>query len=114
MLLYNLQAIFKARQIEKPYSYMVKAGISPNTATRILNNNTKSVLLEHIEKICEILYCEPNDLFIYKPNPNNKLQDKHPLYNLSGKSDELLWLEKLKTIPLSQLKQMSKTIEEAK
>ena len=104
MLSYNLKAIFKARQIERPYSFLVKAGISPNSATRILNGDTKIIRLDHIEKICELLCCDPNDLFVYQPKANYPLRDNHPLLKLKPKEQELAWLEELKNMPLSSLK----------
>ena len=114
MLYYNLNAIFKARQIERPYSFLVKIGISPNTATKILSNNTQTIKLEYIEKMCEHLCCEPNDLFVYKPSPNHLLQSNHPLLKLVKQEMDLEWLENLKNMPLSDLKQMSKLIENNK
>lgn len=98
MLLYNLQAIFKARQI----------GISPNTATKILNNDAKAIRLNHIEILCEHLCCEPNDLLVYVPNKNKVLPQNHPLNNLIAPETNLAWLDDLKNIPLSHLKEMSK------
>jgi DNA-binding Xre family transcriptional regulator len=114
MLLYNLHAIFKARQIDRPYSFLVKAGISPNTATRIINNDTKVIRLDHIEKICVLLCCEPKDLFVYKPNANQLLAENHPLNNLIKRDEDLAWLDNLKNIPLSDLKEMSKLIVKKK
>lgn len=111
MLLYNLQAIFKARQIERPYSFLVKAGISPNTATKILNNEAKAIRLDHIEIICEHLCCEPNDLLVYIPHKNNVLPQNHPLHKLISENTDLAWLDNLKNIPLSNLKEMSKLMD---
>ena len=41
MLTFNFSRIFKARGIEKPFSYLVKVGYSDNFATRIVNNRIK-------------------------------------------------------------------------
>jgi hypothetical protein len=37
MLFLNVTEICKTRQIERPYSFLVKAGISPHTANDIAN-----------------------------------------------------------------------------
>ena len=66
MLSLNLIPIFKARAIEKPYSFLVKAGLSPHSATNILNNKTHVFRLDHIELLCRVLICEPNDLLSIK------------------------------------------------
>ena len=42
MLTFNFTRIFKARGIDKPFSYLVKVGYSDNFATRIVNNRIKS------------------------------------------------------------------------
>ncbi len=89
---------------------MVKARISPNTATTIINNDTKIIRLDHIEKICVLLCCEPNDIFVYKPNANQLLAANHPLHNLVKKDEDLAWVNNLKNIPLANLKEMSKLI----
>lgn len=114
MLSYNLKAIFKARQIERPYTFLVKSCLYPNTVTRIVNGDTKVIRLDHIEKICELLCCEPNDLFIYHPKGNYPLQENHPLHKLIPKQNDLAWLDDLKNVPLSNLKEMNPLINKDK
>ena len=82
MLYLNLHHVFKIRQIERPYSFLVKIGIAPQTATKILNDYMHVMRLSHIELICKALYCEPNDLLAYKQDANNPLPEYHPLLNL--------------------------------
>lgn len=110
MLSFNLHAIFKARLIHNPYSFLVKAGISPQSATKMLNNDSRVFRLDHIERLCEILYCEPNDLLSFRPNSDSLIQKKHPLCRLIKKEEDLKWNETLKTLPLSQLKELSKQL----
>jgi len=114
MLSFNLMPIFKARQIERPYTFLVKAGIAPHTATRILNSKVKVMRLDHIEILCQALHCEPGDLLIYKPNPDHKIPENHPLNKLLPKKDDLSWQETFKTVPLSRLKEIGKMIAEEK
>jgi DNA-binding Xre family transcriptional regulator len=114
MLSFNLNEVFKARQIAKPYTFLVKAGFSPHAAAKITSNSARILRLDHIERLCEILHCEPNDLLAYKPNSHNNLSKNHPLFNLVPKEEDLEWQETLKTISLSQLKEISKLITKSK
>jgi DNA-binding Xre family transcriptional regulator len=63
MLTLNLSRVFALRGIEKPYTELVKCGISRPTAHNLLSLRVTSIKYSHLEKICELLNCEPNDLF---------------------------------------------------
>jgi DNA-binding Xre family transcriptional regulator len=112
MLYFNLSQIFKARQIERPYSFLVKIGIAPHTATKIINNQMHVMRLNHVELICKALYCEPNDLLSYKQDPKNPLPETHPLLKLKPNYDVSNWQEELKTMPLAKLKEISKLLNQ--
>ena len=114
MLVFNLKEVMKARQIERPYSFLVKAGISPHSANNLLHSESRVFRLDHIEKLCEILHCEPNDLVAFKPNATQKLQQNHPLNKFLAKEDTFDWQQTLKTMPIAQLKEVSKLINQAK
>ena len=113
MLYFNLVAIMKTRQIERPYSYLVQQGSSPHTAHKLLHAQTRTVRLDHIERLCEILHCEPNDLIQFRPNSVQKQQANHPLKNLIQKEVDFDWQNTLKTMPLEKLKELSKLITDA-
>ena len=112
MLAYNLKTIFAARQIDKPYSFLVKIGIAPHTATRLLNNEVRVMRIDHVELLCKNLYCEPNDLFVYRNTKNSVLPQNHPLNNLLQKPEDNQWQETLRTIPLKQLKEIAAIINQ--
>ena len=114
MLSFNLHEIFKARQIDKPYSFLVKAGISPQAVEKIVSNRSRVFRLDHIEKLCEVLHCEPNDLLTFKPDSHSPIPKNHPLFNLISNDEDLQWDETLRTLPLSQLKELSKQLANPK
>lgn len=114
MLYLNVSEICRTRQIERPYSFLVKAGISPHVASDIVNGHSRSIRLDHIEKLCEILHCEPNDLLVYKPNSNNKLVETHPLNKLIPKNMDFDWQQTLRTMPLEQLKEVAEFLNKPK
>ena len=39
-------------------------GMSWQNASRMVNNQTKSIRYENIETMCLLLHCTPNDLFL--------------------------------------------------
>jgi len=112
MLLFNLDPIFQARGIDRPYTFLVKAGLSPHTATSILNKKTRIFRLDHVELLCRILVCEPHDLLLWKPDKGQQYADNFPLAKL-GQSDQgqwQEWQEKLATLPFKELKEAAQTI----
>lgn len=111
MLTFNFNRIFKARGIDKPFSYLVKVGYSDNFATRIVNNRIKRLDLAEIEKLCELLQCTPNDLLEWIPDNKEKTNDKHPLISIR-RSDKVVQLTQiLNSIPLDKLNEIESVIK---
>ena len=113
MLTLHLPPIFKARGIEKPYSFLVKAGFPPYTAHNLLNSKTVSFRLRNMDKLCSLLNCTPNDILVWTPNKNEKLADNHPLTKLKKSNADFNWQDTIKTIPLEQLQQLVGIIKDA-
>lgn len=116
MLTLNISPIFRARGIERPYTFLVKAGFTPHSANVLLNSKTKVFRLDHIEKLCVILKCEPNDLLAWYPDKNEIIADDHPLTKLKhGESPTIDLKKTLLNMPYSELKSLSsKLIDEGK
>ena len=112
MLYLNLKPVFEARQIVKPYSFLVKIGIAPHTAHEILNNDTHVMRLDNLNLICKALYCQPNDLLIFKQDTNSPVDTTHPLTKLLPSLEDNKWQQQLKTLPLDKLKQISKLLDQ--
>jgi len=111
MLSIKLKPIFKARGIDKPYSFLVKAGLSPNTATTILNNNRRAIKLDHIETLCIKLNCTPNDLLQWVPDNNSMLNANHPMHALKTKKTNVNLKQKMQSLTLNQLNEVMDLIE---
>lgn len=114
MLTLNLQPIFKARGIDKPYSFLVSSGFPSYTAHNLLNAKTVSFRLSHIDKLCTLLNCTPNELLVWTPNHNEKLAENHPITRLKKQNTDLNWQDTIKTIPLDQLSEIVKIINSHK
>ena len=81
MITLNIAQVCMVRGIKFPLKSLRKAGISTKVAGEYLNNPTKhQFTLKHIEVLCKLLNCTPNDLFSWQPNnpeedvPTNPLQ----------------------------------------
>lgn len=112
MITYNFDRIFKARGIERPFTYLRKAGFSDNFATKIKNNKVSRLNLREIERLCIILRCTPNDFYEWKPDQDNQVDKDHPINNIK-KSDKAVNLTKiLHSVPLGELDEIEKLIIE--
>jgi DNA-binding Xre family transcriptional regulator len=110
MIIYNFKRILKARGIERPFSYLVKAGFSSSFATKVNNNRVKRLNLPEIERLCILLKCTPNDFYEWHPTKKQELEPNHPL-NKIKKSDKGVNISKMVgTIPLDQLDAIEKLI----
>lgn len=110
MLTFNFTRIFKARGIDKPFSYLVKAGYSDNYATRVVNNRFEKINLKDVEKLCVLLQCTPNDLLEWTPEAKDQNNEQHPLSSIK-RSNKVVELTKiLSSIPLDKLKDIESII----
>jgi len=112
MLYFNLTPIFKARGIDRPHAFLVKGGLSPHAAQNILNSESRVLRLDHVEIVCRILICEPNDILTYRENPNHKIADNHPLNNLKQTESSKTVNDTITTLPYKQLKELAKQINQ--
>jgi DNA-binding Xre family transcriptional regulator len=110
MLSLNLNPIFKARRISKPYTFLVKAGLTPHSATNILNNASRNIKLDHVELICEALLCEPNDKLEWQPKEGKVYAENFPLNKLIQNDNDNLWQDSFENMPFKELKESAKTI----
>lgn len=108
MLSLHLRPIFSAKGIEKPYSFLVKNGFTSHAANNLLNSKTRVFRLDHIELLCEVLLCEPNDLLAWKPDSSKIIAPNNPLHKLIVNEENKTDLKNtLFTLPYQQLKEIS-------
>ncbi|WP_157505138.1 helix-turn-helix domain-containing protein [Flavobacterium tegetincola] len=113
MLTFNLQPIFSARGIEKPFSFLVKNGFTPHSAHNIINSKSHTLRLDHVELLCELLFCEPNDLFLWTPSKNKVIHENNPLNKLRNTAESNPNLKTiLDTLPYTKLKELSNQLNE--
>lgn len=110
MLTLNVSAIFKARGIDRPYTFLVKAGLSPHSANIIINSKTRVFRLDHIEMLCTLLVCEPNDLLTWTPDKGKVYPDNNPLAKLLPDNSANNLHETLAAMSYKELKETTKAI----
>lgn len=57
--------ILEEKQHTKYWLYK-QMGMSYQNFNRMVNNETKSIKFDNLEALCQILECEPNDIFEYE------------------------------------------------
>lgn len=62
MLYINVKEILKEKKKSK-YWLIKEMGGSYQAISDVMNNNTKGIRFETIEKLCNVLECTPNDIF---------------------------------------------------
>lgn len=112
MLIYNFQRVFKARGIDKPHAFLVKNGFTRNVATRMCTNKTDKIFLKHLEKVCLLLNCTPNDIIEWKPGIKSQNNADTALFALKKKQKSKGAEELLRGLPLSKLEELARIIKE--
>lgn len=117
MLILNLKPIFTARGIEQPIKFMMENGIPRDAAFHFANSHRPQIKIAYIERLCEILICEPNDLFLWQPAKDAKAIEEHPLFPLYRPRETATNFKKLlANVPYKKLNNLSdilsKEIEE--
>ena len=111
MLILNLVPVCQVRGIQNPFGFLVKSGITRHSASSLLDNTIRSVNLIHLEILCKILVCEPNDLLVWIPNNSDFLPVTHPLHNLKT-TNSVGISEVISEIPYKELKSITKSIKD--
>lgn len=110
MLNLDIKPLFKLRGIPKPYTTLVKAGISPQSAAKIVRSETRIFRLDHIEIICGILNCTPNDLLSWSQNKGTPIAETHALHQLKREKKDFTLQDKLSSLTLEQLNLISEIV----
>ena len=112
MLRLNVMPVFRARGIDNPYYFLVKQGLSPYTVNNILFNGVSSLNLSHVELMCKLLVCEPNDLLVWTPDKNQFYPENHPLQKLKPKPLPIDVQQTLSAIPYKDLVEIGNQIKD--
>lgn len=110
MLTLDLTNIFNAKGIDKPFPFLTKAGFSYHTTHNLLNSKSRIFRLDHIEKLCEVLICEPNDLLSWTPDKNKIIADQHPLHKLKKNKTAKNLKETLANLSYKEIEELTRRL----
>lgn len=71
MLYINVKEILKEKKRTK-YWLIKEMGCSYQAMSDVMNNNTKGIKFDTLEKLCTVLDCTPNDIFKFKESDKEK------------------------------------------
>lgn len=82
MLTLQIKELSQLRGIKHPYKALRKAKINHTSTSAYLTGNKKNIMVSHIEALCILFKCTPNDLFSWTPDTTPDDTQTHPLYAL--------------------------------
>lgn len=114
MLIFNPRRIFALRGIEKPSGFLARNGFTAPTATKFLQAKGTMINISYLQKICLLMKCTPNDLFEWKTEATNPIEETHPLNSLRRNEITTSIRELLKDVPVEKLPQVENLLRELK
>lgn len=112
MIRFNFSRIFKARGIDRPFTYLRQSGFSESFASKVKNNKMRRIDLQTIERLCVSLRCTPNDFMEWTPDSKNDIDYSHPLNAIRKSDTEVNITKTLSSIPLGKLNEIEELINE--
>lgn len=112
MFKFTFDRFFKAKGIDKPFTFLVRAGFSENFATRVNQNRVQRIGLKELEKLCLALRCTPNDLIDWIPDQTINTDKEHPIHALRKSGKEIDLRGVLQSMTLDELEDIDVLIQE--
>lgn len=72
----DLHPVLKARNIQFPFAFLLKNGLSSSMANKMLKGEAVQINFVQLTAICQSLNCTPNDIFALRDMP---LPENHQL-----------------------------------
>ncbi len=114
MLIFNMQRLFALRGIERPFTFLVKKGFPTSTASGMLRYYPTNIKIKSLEKICLALKCTPNDLFEWRDDKGETLDEDQPLNSLRREAVGAKLNDILKDIPLEKIGELENFMQNLK
>lgn len=112
MLTLNIKAVMNAREIYNHNAFLCSHGFTYFTASRLLNNKVKSISHTHLEKLCMLLRCTPNDLYVWN-GANSMLNNANqPLSQLTAITVKPPTHNVYTNLPLNKVLELRNSIDE--
>lgn len=85
MIVLNIYSLCRLRGIIHPFKALTHAGISHRVAQQYLSGKKKTIVIAHIEILCVLLNCRPDNLFTWQPDTKEADLPNHPLQAVRNK-----------------------------
>ena len=112
MLKFSLDRIFKAKGIDKPFTFLINQDLSDNFATKLKNDKVKSIGLKQLEKLCIAFRCTPNDLLDWHPDKNDSFDKDHPLHTVTKSTKVMDMRNIFHSIPMDEIEEIESFIND--
>ena len=103
MIVLNIKQLCRERGIKHPLAELKKAGISHFVASAYMKEKKVLFVTQHLETLCTLLRCTPNDLFKWVPDDPHADYPENPMQAIRQKPSFNLE-EKLKNMTLEEIK----------
>ena len=117
MLLFYIKELLEKLGRKPSALLLSKFNINYRTATELIEGRAKSIKLDTLFKLCEMLQCTPNDLLTITPQTASQLAPKHPLLGLQKANFSETPLDMMRTFSpadLDNIVQLIKTYKQEK
>lgn len=112
MLKLNLVSVMRQRGITNPAKYLVKNGFSYHRVNRLFRNEQDSISYTNLERLCLLLNCTIDDLFVWEKPAYISVPEQHALEKLLPKAQEVDMLQKMQQLPMEKLEQLKQFMKD--
>lgn len=103
MLIFNLTRVLELRGVDKPHAFLTRGGFTRQVASSLINNRVTQINIGHLERLCAILNCAPNDLFEWRADKNSRVAESHSLQSLARDENAASIRRIIGEIPLEKM-----------
>lgn len=114
MLIFSLERVMALRGINKPFAFLTKRGFYRTIASNLVNSCFVHIKIAHLETLCRALNCTPNDLFEWKDDGQNTLNENHPLNSLRRTKTAAQIKKIVNEIPIDKLERVEEMLNQMK
>jgi DNA-binding Xre family transcriptional regulator len=102
MLYFKIKELMLYCGIKSPQRFLMKAfGYRHSKAYNLVDNRTRTISLDDLSEICQLMNCTPNDLLYWDNSKKYKMKADHPLIvNLSPPPKNVEWKEVHHQLPI--------------
>lgn len=80
MITFNIKQLKALNNISQQ-ELIDKSAIRASTLSAYENSKAKTISIEHIDRLCTLLNCQPSDLMTFTPNPDLSEMEIGDLFN---------------------------------